>query len=455
MSGLANRFTFTQLEGRLTRIGRPSACLYSLDAGRDAGTMRKIQLDELAVIEMYEQVENTREVAEVFGVCGETIRRVLKRHNVPRTHRHDVPKRSSERISHCHSKYCPALIVMLATSFGWSVKEISEATGYNENGTRNVLTKRGLRQPKKAVRSNYNLDAIECEYTVLGIPGRQLDEKYGLSEGSVCKWMRERGIRAGKGAHQSGPSKPELQERHKRAEIEFATRLHDEFGGRFEYVGGFRENGRKFATVRCVECGTEFEHYARFYGTEWTCPTCQQAELESRREARRQEVDAQRIARENEREFRKAYAIFNAALSELREYLFNVKTCAICGREFHPDNRLHRVCCSNECTRKYQSQTKRDLHRHRARRYHVTYDSTISLQGVYERDGGTCQICGCACDWGDKRYGDCGPTYPSIDHIVPFARGGAHTWDNVQLACFDCNSRKGTRSNDEAIAYVS
>ncbi len=33
----------------------------------------------------------------------------------------------------------------------------------------------------------------------------------------------------------------------------------------------------------------------------------------------------------------------------------------------------------------------------------------------------------------------------TMDHIVPTARGGRHTPDNVVPACRSCNSRKGDR----------
>jgi len=36
-----------------------------------------------------------------------------------------------------------------------------------------------------------------------------------------------------------------------------------------------------------------------------------------------------------------------------------------------------------------------------------------------------------------------------LDHIIPLARGGAHTRDNVQIAHWLCNARKGARLEDE------
>jgi 5-methylcytosine-specific restriction endonuclease McrA len=37
-----------------------------------------------------------------------------------------------------------------------------------------------------------------------------------------------------------------------------------------------------------------------------------------------------------------------------------------------------------------------------------------------------------------------------IDHIVPRSRGGTWRWDNLALACVDCNERKGRRTAHEA-----
>lgn len=394
--------------------------------------MRKIQLDEQAVIAMYEQVETTGKVAKKFGVSDETIRRILKRHNIKLTHRHPKPEPKVKK-SHCRSKYCPALIVMLHNAFGWNAKQIAESTGYSEDGARSVLSKRGLVAAKRSVSNgDFDLDQIEREY-LDGATTYELGEKYGVNPKTISKWMCKRGICLGKGAHQEGRSGQDMIERHKRAEAEFAKRLHDEFSGRFEYVGGFRENGKRFATVRCTECGTEFQHYIGFQGVEWTCPSCVEAE----QAMRQQESGARRYER---------------MFAEIREYSLD-KTCTECGSTFH----------SASPTAKYCSSTCRERARYRRNPYtaggfrhyyHVKYgdayrehyDPSITLKALYERDGGICQICGEPCDWDDKEWGCMGPTYPSIDHIVPRAKGGDHFWSNVQLAHFICNSKKGART---------
>lgn len=59
----------------------------------------------------------------------------------------------------------------------------------------------------------------------------------------------------------------------------------------------------------------------------------------------------------------------------------------------------------------------------------------IGIQELMERDGFLCGLC---CSPVERRNA-------SIDHILPVARGGSHTWRNVQLAHLRCNQVKGAR----------
>lgn len=52
---------------------------------------------------------------------------------------------------------------------------------------------------------------------------------------------------------------------------------------------------------------------------------------------------------------------------------------------------------------------------------------------------------GCLRQWGEIAPPAHGGAVVTADHIVPIARGGANTIDNIQPLCFSCNSRKGTR----------
>lgn len=47
------------------------------------------------------------------------------------------------------------------------------------------------------------------------------------------------------------------------------------------------------------------------------------------------------------------------------------------------------------------------------------------------------------CTAGECAY--CPKPAPTVDHVIPLSRGGAHAVANTVGACFSCNSRKGTK----------
>ena len=68
----------------------------------------------------------------------------------------------------------------------------------------------------------------------------------------------------------------------------------------------------------------------------------------------------------------------------------------------------------------------------------VPYKGVIlSRENVFRRDGYQCQYCGTSKDL-------------TLDHVVPKAKGGSTTWNNLVTACKVCNSKKGDYSPEEA-----
>lgn len=49
---------------------------------------------------------------------------------------------------------------------------------------------------------------------------------------------------------------------------------------------------------------------------------------------------------------------------------------------------------------------------------------------------------------GKGKCASCGRTTNAIDHIIPLCRGGKTAFNNLQLLCPPCNSRKGMKSID-------
>lgn len=65
-----------------------------------------------------------------------------------------------------------------------------------------------------------------------------------------------------------------------------------------------------------------------------------------------------------------------------------------------------------------------------------------TVREVYLRDNGLCSLCE---SFIDLEYPARHPLSVSIDHIVPLSKGGHDTLDNVSVAHYGCNSRKGNR----------
>jgi hypothetical protein len=87
----------------------------------------------------------------------------------------------------------------------------------------------------------------------------------------------------------------------------------------------------------------------------------------------------------------------------------------------------------------------------RARLAGVEYERGLSWVTLMDRDAGVCHICLQTCDPTDFRVITDkngrprripGSAHPSLDHVVPLSKGGAHTDSNVALACLGCNRKK-------------
>jgi len=65
---------------------------------------------------------------------------------------------------------------------------------------------------------------------------------------------------------------------------------------------------------------------------------------------------------------------------------------------------------------------------------------TLSRKNILIRDGYMCQYCGAKLLSGQLE----------LEHVVPRARGGLSTWENLVAACRPCNAKKADRTPGEA-----
>lgn len=154
-------------------------------------------VNEFEVIERYETLETTKAVAEEFEISDETVRRILIRHEIPRTHRHNKEKKYT-RQSNCKTSICPALVVMLRTVSMLRASDIANAIECKLSAVTNVISKRGLQAKKPKRREELPIEEIESRY-ISGEDCYSLGREYGVSHETISKWMRSLGHHRGKG----------------------------------------------------------------------------------------------------------------------------------------------------------------------------------------------------------------------------------------------------------------
>ena len=64
----------------------------------------------------------------------------------------------------------------------------------------------------------------------------------------------------------------------------------------------------------------------------------------------------------------------------------------------------------------------------------------MNRRNLLARDGHCCQYCGQSLP----------ASQLSLDHVMPRSRGGPTTWENVVASCVRCNTKKGSRTPQEA-----
>ena len=209
-----------------------------------------------------------------------------------------------------------------------------------------------------------------------------------------------------------------------------------------EYISGYEGSHTK-VKVRCLVCGGIFERrydnlIMRAKDGCALCPICLEQKQKAKRE---QEEKAKRDAWINaERRKMEREADLISRVTEKRLASHVCKNCGIsyCIAMTGYDSDKY---CSTKCMKRWAMRVKND--RRIKRMQNRDHDNDITLEKLYMRDGGICYLCGAKCDWTDQDAdGNAQNNYPSIDHVIPIAKGGKHKWDNVRLAHRGCNILK-------------
>lgn len=124
------------------------------------------------------------------------------------------------------------------------------------------------------------------------------------------------------------------------------------------------------------------------------------------------------------------------------------RNCEACGQAFSTGKSRQRFC--SEICEKRTTRRSRRHYRERARRAGVEYEP-VHKALVFERDRWRCGLCRTKVD-PELRYPH--PMSASLDHILPMALGGGHTYANVHLTHLRCNLDKGVDGRWEQLALI-
>lgn len=123
-----------------------------------------------------------------------------------------------------------------------------------------------------------------------------------------------------------------------------------------------------------------------------------------------------------------------------RSYLRNKEAENARARAYHAANAERRRAQLKEWKLANPEKAAELAARHLARRRaKTTRVEPVDLRALWD---GFCGICGDALDEGVS-YPD--PMSKSLDHIIPLAKGGTHTRDNLQWSHLTCNMRKSAK----------
>lgn len=144
-----------------------------------------------------------------------------------------------------------------------------------------------------------------------------------------------------------------------------------------------------------------------------------------------------------------------------------VAPCALpeCGAEFQPFRDGQRCCSEKHGKLLYNRESRADgrqkaewndkrrdnYHRRRALKKATSTGEPVLLAQIAERDRWRCSLCKKAVNpklkWPHAKS-------PSLDHVVPLSKGGAHDPSNVALAHLGCNTAKNNRGGGEQLMLI-
>jgi len=229
---------------------------------------------------------------------------------------------------------------------------------------------------------------------------------------------------------------------------EWSQKVFEKFGESFELVSvgePYNEHLDRKLIVRCLKCGAEKEVSSISFrgknGKHGYCDKCSRPKATPRLS---EEVLAFRaMNREIEKQKAKAKREKKKTIRKLKEDQLLFRVCE-CGSLLLPGKSK-----CDECKRKSLRKAEQRKATRRRLRTREDFDTEVTLEWTVKTYNNICYLCGETCNDKDYQFVNgvfiVGPTYPSMEHVIPICKGGKHTKQNVKLAHWKCNVEKGTR----------
>ena len=310
---------------------------------------------------------------------------------------------------------------------GMTLMEVGKRLGCSWSTVQRRLVENGIEIRHRGNRGKSVSMQRILELHEQGLSDYEIAGVIGISHQAVNDRLRRHGIHRGRGGNSRKGGIACGRKNQEKAKKRFDSVAH--LVELLEYMG--REQSR----VRCVKCGRKFMWYKDHWKMDVPCPDCR---AEIKRSAKEQEQKQKKHERQQQ-------------LEAAREWLLSTpRICKHCGMPFYSEYEMA-AYCSPQCKRRAKVLRNNNRHqgsgcrsknpykrRMRIKVTRLTYDRTVTLDAVYKKFRGRC--CDCGCD--TVRSKEYRPDRATLDHIVALGNNGTHTWDNVQLLCSDCNSKK-------------
>jgi 5-methylcytosine-specific restriction endonuclease McrA len=140
------------------------------------------------------------------------------------------------------------------------------------------------------------------------------------------------------------------------------------------------------------------------------------------------------IARRNDTIFHHSCTAMDMYYHYRVPVLKNTLTCTECEQQFQS------FLTPSHCKICRLKESRRAIRSARRAKIRGVKKEVVYPYKVFTRDQWTCQCCGITTP--KKLRGTLEPNAPEMDHIIPLAKGGDHSYGNCQCLCRKCNGEK-------------